>query len=132
MYGQIEECPSTGKPHYQFVVITASVCRATGVKKLLGSRTVHVEVMRKCLLANDRYVGKESTRIGTLPELKAKQVKKLHPIDWLLTHHTFFNTKTYSRAVSYYYDPEYRPWFDSRPWLDVNATRLTEEELATY
>lgn len=136
MSGQIEKCPTSDKVHYQFIVITDSVNRVTGVKKLLGSKTVHVECMRKSLLANDRYVGKEETRVGILPELKKQEVKKLHPIDWLRTRKpTAFDimaAKDFSRAVSIYYDPEYHEWLNTRPWLDVYADRLTEEEIASY
>lgn len=133
MYGQLEKAPSTDSLHYQFIVITDSVCRFTGVQKLLGAgKQLHVEVMRKSLLANERYVGKEETKVETLPDLRQEPTEKLHPIDWLLTHHTMFNTKTYSRAVSLYYDPDFYSWFNSRSWLDVNADRLTEEQLAAY
>lgn len=137
MYGQLEKAPTTGSLHYQFIVITENVSRITGVQKLLGAgKQLHVECMRKCLLANDRYVGKEDTRVETLPELKQEPHRKLHPIDWLLTRKPtafdIMSATTYSRAVKIYYDPEYREWLDTRPWLDPSADRLTEEELATY
>lgn len=133
MTGQLEQAPTTGSLHYQFIVITDSVHRITGVQKLLGAgKQLHVEIMRKCLLANDRYVGKEDTKVESLPDLRQEPTRKLHPIDWLRTHHALFNTKSYSRAVSLYYDPDWQPWFDSRPWLDVNADRLSEEEIASF
>lgn len=137
MSGQLEEAPTTGSLHYQFILITENVHRRTGVQKLLGTGDkLHCEIMRKCLLANDRYVAKEGTRVSPLPTLTQEPIRKLHPIDWLLTRRThsldIFQAKSYHQASRLYYDPEYHDWLNSRPWLDVNAERLTEEEIASF
>lgn len=63
--GQLEECPDTKRQHYQFAIKTPHVRMSQVVKTFPGA---HIEVCRNkdALL---KYVGKEETRIGQLPEV---------------------------------------------------------------
>ena len=63
--GQLEECPETKRPHYQFAIKTPHIRMSQVVKTFPGA---HIEVCRNkdALL---QYVAKEETRIGELPEV---------------------------------------------------------------
>lgn len=63
LVGQIEQCPSTGRMHFQGMLRTPQV-RFSAVKKELGD-TVHIEVARDPK-ALQRYCSKEETRVATV------------------------------------------------------------------
>jgi hypothetical protein len=63
--GQLEECPDTGRKHYQFAVKTPQVRMSQVIKVFKGA---HIEPARNkdALL---QYVKKEETRVGDMPEV---------------------------------------------------------------
>lgn len=58
-WGQ-ETCPKTGKLHQQGWVQFVNKKRMGGVKKILGSKKIHVETCRGSEEANDKYCRKEN------------------------------------------------------------------------
>lgn len=63
--GQKENCPKTGKPHYQFAVKTPQV-RMSQVRKVFQG--AHIEEARN-KAALEQYVHKEETRCGDMPKV---------------------------------------------------------------
>ena len=112
--GQKEDCPKTGKPHYQFAVKTPQV-RMSQVRKVFQG--AHIEEARN-KAALEQYVNKEATRSGDLPK-----VSNLYPtLDqyWTLVYETLIMGST---------DKEYRvvPADDAR-WY--RETRSKDQILA--
>lgn len=66
--GQLEECPSTKKQHYQFAVKTPQTRMSKVISVFKGA---HMEPCRNkdALL---QYVQKEETRVGSMPEVSQK------------------------------------------------------------
>lgn len=54
----LEKCPDTGRMHNQGWVQFADRKRLVGVKKILGSKVIHVEPCRGTEESNDKYCGK--------------------------------------------------------------------------
>lgn len=61
--GQLEECPTTGTPHYQLMLKTPQI-RGAAIKKHF--KRAHIEIARN-VKALEQYVVKEESRIGALP-----------------------------------------------------------------
>lgn len=60
---QEELAPTTGKRHLQGCVVFTNPRCLGGVKKFLGSKTVHVEVMRGTVAQSVAYCSKDDTRV---------------------------------------------------------------------
>lgn len=87
--GQLEQCPKTGRSHYQFCVKTPYGPRWSEVRKMFPG--AHIEPARKPE-ALQQYVEKEETRIGALPK-----VSNLYPTQdqyWALVYDTLINGDT--------------------------------------
>jgi hypothetical protein len=67
--GQLEECPDTGRKHYQFAIKTPQVRMSQVIKVFKGA---HIEPARNkdALL---QYVKKSETRVGDMPEVSANK-----------------------------------------------------------
>jgi len=67
--GQLEECPDTGRKHYQFAIKTPQVRMSQVIKVFKGA---HIEPARNkdALL---QYVKKSETRIGDMPDVSANK-----------------------------------------------------------
>jgi len=67
--GQLEECPETGRKHYQFAIKTPQVRMSQVIKVFKGA---HIEPARNkdALL---QYVKKSETRIGDMPDVSANK-----------------------------------------------------------
>lgn len=65
----LEQCPNTGKKHIQGYLCLKSRARVTGVKKMIGTSTVHLESMKGSPLQASDYCKKTGTyqEFGVLP-----------------------------------------------------------------
>lgn len=59
---QRETCPTTGKLHYQVYAISKKSTRVSGIKKLFGMDTIHVEAARLDNTTCINYCTKDKTR----------------------------------------------------------------------
>lgn len=93
--GGLEECPETGRPHFQGFLLLRTQQRMSALKKWLP--TSHLEVCRKGAAALKNYAMKSDTAIGEKTEWSnPQQYEQLH--EWLLKA-----AKEYVRTEDAYY-----------------------------
>lgn len=83
MIGQLEKGEKNGRLHYQIYLQTTDSVGPVAVKKLLGTRTTHVERIKKSDAAAKNYCMKKETRQDGPWELKPQpiDVTKLKEIE---------------------------------------------------
>lgn len=63
LVGQLEQCPTTQRTHYQGYIELKKTMRVAGLKKLLNDNTIHIENRRGTQQQAIEYVTKTNTRI---------------------------------------------------------------------
>lgn len=71
--GQLEQCPTTGKIHWQGYIECTKAMELTTIKKLLTNNTIHLERRLGTQVQAINYVTKSETKIGTTYEYGKKK-----------------------------------------------------------